>query len=177
MTRCRRHWTLLARPCAVLEEQRLDSKTHNCAAFECGTPELNDYLCRRATQDRRRNLSQVYVLVDTDEPTLVLGYYTLSAAQVEADQLSEPDRRRLPHYPIPCFRMGRFAIQHEKQGQGIGKLLLGCAVDRCLQARKEIAAYALIVDAKDAAARSFYEHFGFVAFANRRLSLYLAIGR
>jgi len=161
----------------VLEEQRLDSKAHNCAEFDCGTPELNDYLIRRATQDRRRNISQVYVLVDSTDPTTVLGYYTLSAAQVDADQLSRDEHRRLPRYPIPCFRMGRFAIGQDLQGQGLGKSLLGCVVDRCLRARQEVAAYALIVDAKDTDARSFYEHFGFVAFADKPLSLYLAIGR
>jgi len=161
----------------VLEEHRLDSKTHDCAEFDCGTPELNDYLTRRATQDRRRNLTQVYVLVDTDTPSQVLGYYTLSAAQVDTEQISEQERRRLPRYPIPCFRMGRFAVQQNVQGQGLGKLLLGCAVDRCLQVRHEVGAYALIVDAKDADAKSFYEHFGFISFSDRPLSLYLVIGQ
>lgn len=160
----------------MLEEQRLDSRSHDCAGFDCGTPELNDYLTRRATQDRRRNLSQVYVLVDTDAPTQVLGYYTLSAAQVDTEQISAREKRRLPRYPIPCFRMGRFAVQQDIQGRGLGKRLLGCAVDRCLHVREEVGAYALIVDAKDADARSFYEHFGFVPFADRPLSLYLFIG-
>jgi GNAT superfamily N-acetyltransferase len=160
----------------VLEEQRLDPKNHDRAAFDCGVPELNQYLTRHATQDRRRNLTQVYVLVDTDAPTQVLGYYTLSAAHVDTEQISEQERRRLPRYPIPCFRMGRFAIQQNIQGRGLGKTLLGCAVDRCLRVRNEVAAYALIVDAKDADAKSFYEHFGFVPFADRPLSLYLVIG-
>ena len=161
----------------MLEEQRLDSKSHNCTEFDCGTPELNDYLVRRATQDRRRNVAQIYVLVDTDEPKKVVGYYTLSAAQVDAKQVSGQERRRLPRYPIPCFRMGRFAIRQDLQGQGIGKRLLGCAVDRCLHARREVAAYALIVDAKDTNAKSFYEYFGFIAFTDRPLSLYLHLGR
>ena len=161
----------------MLEEQRLHSKIHNCAEFDCGTPKLNNYLVRLATQDRRRNLSQVYVLIDTDEPAQVLGYYTLSAAQVEVDQLSQQDRRHLPGYPIPCFQMGRFAVQQNIQGQGLGKRLLGCAVDRCLQARQKVAAYALIVDAKNANAKSLYEHFGFVAFVDKPLSLYLSMKR
>jgi len=161
----------------VLEEQRLDSRIHNCAEFDCGKPELNNYLVRNATQDRRRNISQIYVLVDSDDPATVLGYYTLSAAQVDCDQLSEHDNRHLPRYPILCFRMGRFAVAQNLQGRGIGKTLLGCAVDRCLRIRQEVAAFALIVDAKDTDVKSFYEYFGFVAFADKPLSLYLAIGR
>jgi GNAT superfamily N-acetyltransferase len=160
----------------VLEEQRLDAQIHDCAGFDCGTKALNDYLARHATQDRRRNIAQVYVLVDSGEVARILGYYTLNAAQVEADRMSEKERRRLPRYPVPCFRMGRFAIRQEFQGQGLGKCLLGCAVDRCLQARQEVAAYALIVDAKDSAAKSFYEHFGLVAFTDRALCLYLPLG-
>ena len=157
----------------MLEEQQFNSKLHNSSEFDCGTLELNHYLARFATQDRRRNLSQVYVLIDTDKPTHILGYCTLSAAQVEIEQISEEERRRLPRYPVPCFRMGRFAIQRDLQGMGLGKHLLGCAVDRCLQARREVAAYALLVDAKDAKAKSFYEHFGFIAFADTPFSLYL----
>ena len=107
----------------------------------------------------------------------MLGYYSLSAAQIDVAQLAEKERRRLPRYPIPCFRMGRFAVRQELQGKGVGKVLLGCAVDRCLQARQEVAAYALIVDARDLAAKSFYEHFGFVAFEDNPLSLYLSMGR
>ncbi len=160
----------------MLEEQRLDSRVHDCAGFDCGTPALNDYLTRYATQDRRRNLSQVYGLVDRGDIARVLGYYTLSAAHVDVDQLANDYRRRLPRYPIPCFRMGRFAVREDLQGQGLGKCLLGCAVDRCLQARQQVAAYALIVDAKDASAKMFYEYFGFVAFVDKSFSLYLPLG-
>jgi hypothetical protein len=67
----------------VLEEQRLNSAIHDCAAFDCGIGFLNDYLARFATQHRRRSISQTYVLVDQAAPALVLGYYTLSAAQID----------------------------------------------------------------------------------------------
>lgn len=161
----------------MLEEQRLDRAVHDCADFDCGIKALNEYLARYARQDRRRNLSQVYVLVEPENPSRILGYYTLSAAQAASEQLDQQERRRLPRYPIPCFRMGRFAVRRDAQGRGIARILLGCAVDRCLQARQEVAAYALIVDAKDEAARSFYERFGFVRFADAPFGLYLALGR
>ena len=159
----------------MLEEKRLDTSIHNCAAFDCGAPTLNDYLQRYATQDRRRNLSQVYVLVDFDKPDQVLGYYTLSAAQVDCEEIASDERRRLLHYPIPCFRMGRLVIANDHQKSGLGKIILGCAVDRCLQARHEVAAYALIVDALDESAKAYYVHFGFIPFADKPLSLYLPL--
>jgi GNAT superfamily N-acetyltransferase len=161
----------------VLEEHRLDPSVHDCAGFDCGVPALNDYLSRFATQHQRRGVSQTYVLVDTAEPSLVLGYYTLSAAQIDAVELSDRDRKRLPRYPVPCFRMGRLACRSDHLGQGLGQLLIGCAVERCLKAREEIASFALVVDAKDAEAKAFYEHYGFSPCIDRPLTLCLPLGR
>ncbi len=161
----------------MLEEHRLDSKVHDCAGFDCGTPVLNEYLARFATQQRRRGIAQIYVLVDSSTPSVVLGYYTLSAAQVDTAQIPEADRKRLPRFPVPCFRMGGFAIHKDHMGKGLGKRLLGLAVDRCLRAKEEVAAYALIVDAKDERAKSFYEHYGFTACGDQPLTLYLPLGQ
>jgi len=166
-----------ARRYAVLEERRLNSQVHDCTAFDCGTPILNKYLAQFAAQHRRRGVAQIYVLVDSDVPSEILGYYTLSAAQVDTAQILEADRKRLPRFPVPCFRMGRFAIHKDQKDKGLGKLLIGLAVDRCLHAKEEVAAYALIVDAKDENAKSFYEHYGFTACVDQPMVLYLPLGR
>lgn len=161
----------------MLEEHPLDPAVHDRKAFDCGVPELNDYLQRLAEQHRSKGISTSFVLVDSVEPQAILGFYSLSATQIDVGQLCEADRRKLPRYPIPCFRMGRLAASQHHQGKGIGGLLLGAAVDRCLKARKEVAAHALLVDAKDEKAKSFYEHFGFVSFADSPLTLYLPLGK
>lgn len=161
----------------MLEEQRLDSRHHNCSDFDCGTPVLNEYLARYATQHRRRGVTQIYVLVDTEAPSVVLGYYTLSAAEVDTSQISEAERKKLPRFPIPCFRMGRLAVSKDQQGKRLGEKLIGLAVGRCLHAREDVAAYALLVDAKDDRAKGFYEHFGFIACIDQPMMLYLPLGR
>lgn len=161
----------------MLEELPLDPSTHDRQGFDCGVAPLNEYLQRLAEQHRKKGISAAYVLVDSAAPSLILGYYTLSAAEVGIERLTDEDRRRLPRHPIPCIRMGRLACRADRQGQGIGKILLGCAVDRCLKAREQIAAYALIVDAKDDGARRFYEHFGFRALRDAARALYLPLGR
>jgi len=160
----------------VLEEQRLDTRIHDCAAFESGVAALDDYLRKFASQHRRRGVSQTYVLVDSAASTRILGYYTLSAAQLEAGSLSDTERKRLPRHPIPCIRMGRLAVNLPGRGQGHGRLLIGLAVERCLKARDEVAAYALVVDAKDEHAVSFYQHYGFTACRDAPRTLYLALG-
>jgi len=161
----------------VLEEQRLDSKLHHCADFDCGTPVLNEYLARYASQHRRRGITQIYVLVDSDALNVILGYYTLSAAQVETAQITEAERKRLPRFPVPCFRMGRLAVSKDQQGKKLGAKLIALAVDRCLHAKEEVAAYALLVDAKDENAKAFYEHYGFIACTDQPMTLYLPLGQ
>lgn len=159
----------------MLDEAALDPSLHDRAAFDCGVPELNDYLQRYADQHRRRGITSVYVLTPSDEPSRILGFYTLSAAEVDVINLSASDRKKLPRYPVPCFRMGRLAARSDQRGLGIGRLLLGCAVERCLKASEQVAAYALIVDAKNDDAKAFYVHHGFQTFADLPLSLYLPL--
>ena len=160
----------------MLEEQRLNPDIHDRIGFTCGIPELDDYLRRFAVQHRRKGVSTVYVLVDTERPGLILGFYTLSAAQADAAELSGADRKKLPRHPVPCFRMGRLACRTDQRGQGLGKLLIGCAVERCLQARNQVAAFALIVDAKNSVAKAFYEHYGFRPSVDASMTLYLPLG-
>lgn len=159
----------------MLEEQPLDPGVHDREGFDCGVPGLNEYLQRYADQHRRRGISAVYVLVDSDAPGLILGYYALSAAQLDAQALSPTEQKRLPRYPVPCFRMGRLACRADRRGQGLGRLLVGCAVDRCLSARGQVGAYALLVDAKNDEAKSFYLHFGFTACGDHPMTLYLPL--
>ena len=105
-----------------------------------------------------------------------MGYYTLSAAQVDVERLPATERKRPPRFPVPCFRKGRLACRSDQQGRGLGKLLMACAADRCLKARQQVAAYALLVDAKDDAAQAFYVRYGFKPLTDMNLTLYLPLG-
>jgi GNAT superfamily N-acetyltransferase len=149
---------------------------HDRNGFDCGVAALNEFLHKYAQQQSKKGVSTVFVLIDRREPSDLLGFYSLSAAQVEATRLSAAAQKKLPRYPIPCFRMGRLACAAKHQGKGLGKVLLGLAVERCLQARKQVAAYAVLVDAKDEQAARFYAHYGFIALRDAPLSLYLPLG-
>lgn len=137
---------------------------------------LDDYLKKYAAQQSVKGISSVFVLVDDAAPSKILGFYTLSAAQVGVDQLTGAERKKLPQYPVPCFRMGRLARDIEHRGAGLGEVLVGCAVDRCLHARSLVGAYALLVDAKIESAKSFYERYGFVPCVDAPMTLYLSLG-
>ncbi len=161
----------------MLEEQLLDPALHDRTGFTCGVPELDAYLHRFAVQQSKKGVAVVRVLVDADHPNLILGYYSLSAAQIDVRELDEATRKKLPHYPVPCFRLGRLAVHIAHRGRGLGRLMLGCAMDRCLEARRQVAAYALLVDAKDETATAFYQHYGFRPYADSPKSLYLPLGK
>ena len=161
----------------MLEDLPLDPAVHDREGFDCGVQTLDEYIRRLAEQHRRRGISSVFILTGSARPEYILGYYTLSAAEVDAARLAEADRKKLPRYPVPCFRMGRLACRADQRGRGLGKLLVGCAVDRCLKARQQVAAYALIVDAKDDSSAAFYVHFGFKPFLDAKRTLYLPLGR
>jgi hypothetical protein len=57
--------------------------------------------------------------------------------------------------------------------RGVGQFLLTDALRRSLGAAAEIAALAVLVDAKDEAADAFYRHFGFVPLQQRPRRLFL----
>ena len=160
----------------MLEEQVFDVRLHDRAGFHCGVPALDDYLHKYAAQQNAKGIGTVFVLVDDAAPSKILGFYTLSAAQVDVQQLSDAERKKLPRYPVPCFRMGRLACAIESRGVGIGEILIGCAVDRCLHARNLVGAYAILVDAKDEKAKSFYQRYGFVPCVDAPMTLYLPLG-
>ena len=155
--------------------ERLDGRRHDRNAFACGAPALEDYLRHRAGQHQRDGIATTHVLVDTDQPTQILGYCSLSAAQLHLNELQTADRSRLPAYPVPAMRMGRLAVATSAQGQGHGRLLLGHAVNLALSVRQSMGVRVLLVDAKDAAAVSFYALHGFRPTTDQALTLYLSV--
>jgi len=154
----------------------LDPHRHGRQAFTSGVAELDDYLHRFAVQQSKKGIAVVRVLIDTDMPKTILGYYSLSAAQIDTAQMDERKQQKLPRYPVPCFRLGRLAVHSAHHSRGLGRFLMGCAVERCLEAKKHVAAYALVVDAKGKDARSFYEHYGFTPCRDNPMTLYLSLG-
>lgn len=147
-------------------------KRHQREQFACGEPALDDYLRQQAGQDQRRRLATVYVA--TLPPALdVIGYYTLSNARVALESLDDELRRRLPYRWLPATLIGRLAVAQGQQGRGIGQSLLLHALRTSLAQSDAIASAFVLVQAKHEAAKRFYQQYGFVAFRDEPLQLYL----
>ena len=69
--------------------------------FDCGVPSLNEYLKRYALQNLRKNVGVTIVATSDEDRKRVLGYYSVSMAQVEFDQMPEDLAKGLPRYPVP----------------------------------------------------------------------------
>ena len=147
---------------------------HDRTSFSCGEPALDSYLRRQASQDVRRRVAQVFVALG-DTPGQVAGYYSLSAASFEKEELPAELAKRLPHYPVPAAVLGRLAVDVAWRGRGIGETLLIDAARRVLRASAAMAVYALMVDAKNERARTFYRCYGFRAFASLPNRLFLPL--
>ena len=147
---------------------------HNRELFRSGEPGLDTYIRRQAGHDVQRRVSRVFVAT-LDDPTSIAGYYTLSAATVEARNLPSKLARKLPAHPLLAVLIGRFAVDEQHQGRGIGTYLLMDAVARTISASASIAIYAVVVDALNQNAQAFYEKHGFKAFSTMPKRLFLPL--
>ena len=161
----------------MLRIELLEGRRHDRASFGCGEASLDTYLQQYATQHHRVGISSTHVLVAETQPTRILGYYSLSAAQLLLEDLQETDRRRLPSYPVPAVRMGRLAVAFDEQGKGYGDYLLAHAVARCRNLREQLGVHVLLADALHAQAAEFYRSYGFRETGVRAFTLYMPLGR
>jgi ribosomal protein S18 acetylase RimI-like enzyme len=148
----------------------LMDKQHDKANFSCGIRELDNYIKQQASQDSKRNLTKVYVIIRNNK---IIGYYTLSAIAILQKSLPEDIIKKLPKYPMPAILLGRLAIDQTCQKQNFGKSLLIDIMKRSLGFSSGIGIYALVVDAKNDIAKSFYQYFGFSEFIDEKMRLFI----
>lgn len=124
---------------------------HDLSLFDCGDLVLNDWLRQRALRNESR-FSRTYVVCDE---TRVVGFYCISAGAVERARVPGKLRRNAPD-SVPVAVIGRLAVDREHAGRGLGADLLADALRRIAGASEAIGIAAVLVQAKDEAARAFY---------------------
>jgi predicted GNAT family N-acyltransferase len=153
----------------------LDSKKHDRSSFTCGVDSLDDYIKNRASQELKKLVSTPYVLTDSPERQ-VLGYYCLSSYSIASTELEESTAKKLPKYPLlPAIMLGRLAVDSGYQGKGYGDLLVADALKRSLALSKQLASFAVVVDAIDQGVAKFYQRHGFIEFPDDPLKFYLPV--
>lgn len=157
----------------VLNIEPLDSRKHDRSDFCCGKDSLDNYIRKQASQDVKRRVSTVFVLIDEPEFN-VLAYYTLSTYTIDITVLDEAFAKSLPRYPLlPATILGRLAVDDRQKGKRFGELMLLDALQKALNASTQVASLAVIAEALDETALSFYLKYGFQQFRQEPMKLYL----
>jgi GNAT superfamily N-acetyltransferase len=100
-------------------------------------------------------------------------YYSLAAGSVEPGAATERAATGQGRQPIPVIVLARLAVDLTEQGHGLGEQMLVQALARSAEAASLIGVRAVLVHAKDAAARGFYERYGFEPSPTHPLHLLL----
>ncbi len=150
------------------------SRRHNREGFDCGNPELNDYLRHTARQHTDKGLSRTEVVVDDKAPDEILGYVTMSLAEIITEALPPHYAKK---YPAKAHgvKLARLAVAQSRQREGLGKLMMIHAIRRALQVADSAGIIGLFVDAKDEAASRYYRRFGFIPLPDDPHRLFLPL--
>jgi predicted GNAT family N-acyltransferase len=151
-----------------------DSK-YDRKKFDCGEAALNTYLRTQMSQDLSRKANVPVLAINSKSE--VVGYYTLSNGSVEFSSFPPVLKKKIAPYPVPIARIGRLAVDQSMKGKGLGKELLFHAIVRVEELSKQIGIRAIVVDAKNANAESFYKKYGFeeLQINGSRKSLFLIV--
>ena len=81
-------------------------------------------------QIRRDDGRGCFVAVGEDSHEIA-GYYTLTATSIALSALAPEITKKLPRYPVvPAVLLGRLAVTHAYQGQGLGGILALAIAER-----------------------------------------------
>ena len=154
----------------VIEKLRT---SHDASGFDCGIESMTTWIKRYALTSTQSDITQTYVLHRNDNQ--VIGYYALSAGDVNREAAQERVAKGMPNYPIGVVVLTRLAIDARFQGQGLAATLLQDAFVRVDRAADIVGVRALFVHAINDTARAFYLHQGFVPSPIEPLHLMLAM--
>lgn len=139
---------MAGKPCAPRKLMRADVRE----GFDSGAPELDEWLARYSWQNQRASNAVTYVSV-LDER--VVGYYAIAVANVTSEAAPARVAKGAPRQ-IPCLLLARLAVDQRMKGLGIGQGLLADVLKRTVDLADVVGIRALLVHARDDAARHFY---------------------
>ena len=146
--------------------------TDSVEGFDCGQAALNQYLQRFALSNQNANSAQTYV---ARHGAAVVGFYSLAVGSVEAENAAPRVVKGLARHPVPVMILARLAVDVKHQRVGLGQALLKDALLRTAHAADIAGIRALLVHAKDDAARQWYLNWEFEASPTDPFHLYLLL--
>lgn len=139
----------------------LDPARHDRSTFQCGDPELDEWLRQYAGQNRRSDTAATWVIADQNDE--VVAYATLSATGIDLTRAPGELGRGSPD-PAPALLLGRLAVDQRSAGLGIGTALVAHILATAIEVNAKSACKAIVVVALNANARTWWERIGFRRF-------------
>ena len=152
---------------------QLLNKNHDRASFDCGVEPLNDFLKKYALQNQKKDVGRTYVVLNEDGR--IAGFYTLVFSGVSVEETTPRVASGLGRYPVPVILLARLAVDLREKGRGLGSGLIRDALLRAVSASDIAGLRAVVVHAKDKAAKEFYQRFGFEPSPHNENHLYMIL--
>jgi hypothetical protein len=128
----------------------------------------------RAVRDNARNVSAVYVLLDTLKEKKIVGYYTASNCVIVPSELPLDMRKKLNRYESwGAVKLGRMARDDSYADYGVGPILLSYAFRTAIEVQKLSGSIGLVVDAKNERLVRWYAEHGVVALIDHPSTLFI----
>jgi GNAT superfamily N-acetyltransferase len=141
-------------------------------AFDCGRPALNQFIQRHTLVNQKANSAQTYVCCLNGE---VVGFYSLAVGSVDPESAPQRVTKGLARHSVPVMLLARLAVDLAEQRKGLGRALLKDALLRTAPAADIAGIRALLVHAKDEAARRWYESWDFETSPTDPFHLFLIL--
>ncbi len=136
----------------------LDPKRHDHSAFTSREPDLDDWLRRYASQNRRRDTAATWVVADADYR--VVAYVSIAMTGIDRSAAPSALAKHAPD-PVPALLIGRLAVDESVAGQGVGTALVAHVLATAVELNERAACRAVVATALHDRARRWWEHLGF----------------
>jgi len=127
--------------------------------FDCGRESLNQWFRRHAWRNQQSGASRTSVVCDATTGA-VIGYVSLSAAQIERAYLPKAAQRNQPD-PLPAILLGQLAVDERYHRRGYARSLMWFALTTAVRFSKDIGCFGVLTHPLDDGLRAFYQRFGF----------------
>lgn len=143
--------------------------------FSCGVRRIDNYL-RAGSAIQDANLARLFVALNPASKSEIIGFYAMHNMHIEVQALPSKSAAALRRDAIVgAIYVAMFAVDVRWQGRGIGSALFAHALRRARRVSAETGTWAVVLDALDDHAESFYRRFGFETLAGGSRRLFLPI--
>ncbi len=132
---------------------------HLTDRFSCGEATLDAWLRDTALYNQSQQYTRTFVIADAN--FRVVAYHSLCAGMIHRNDVTRSVRGGKAPAEIPVALLARLAVDSDHQGKGLGPALMRSALQSAVSAGQVVAFRAIMVDALNAKAASFYAKFGF----------------